>query len=182
MKALLVIDVQNGVYSEEGREVFDGEAMIAGVNRLIASARACGCPVVFVQHQDEWLLADSPEWQLMSGLDARPETDLFVRKTRGSAFHDTPLKVTLERLGVDEVVLCGLQTEFCVDSTFRHAVGLGFKVVLAEDAHSTLDTPTLSAQRIVAHHNRTLAGYGRVVPAESVSFEADPGSGHSGKP
>ncbi len=172
MKALLVIDVQNGVYAEEGREVFDGAAMIARINGLIASARGRGCPIVFVQHEDEWLPADSPAWQLMSGLDARPESDLFVRKTHGSAFHDTPLKETLERLGVDEVVLCGLQTEFCVDSTFRNAVALGFEVVLADDAHSTFDTPTLSAPQIIDHHNRTLGGYGRVVPAESVSFDA----------
>ncbi len=173
MKALLVIDVQDGVYAEDGREVFEGEAMIARINRLIASARASGCPIVFVQHEDEWLIADSPAWQLRSGLDARPETDLFVRKTHGSAFHDTSLRETLERLGVDEVVLCGLQSEFCIDSTFRNAVALGFEVVLAEDAHSTLDSTTLSAPQIIEHHNRTLAGYGRVAPAESVSFATD---------
>ena len=173
MKALIVIDVQNGVYAYEETEVCAGQAMIATINRLIASARAAGCPVVFVQHQDEWLLAGSHEWELMKELDARVDTDVFVGKRHGSAFHATPLEETLRRMGVDEVVLCGLQTEMCVDSTLRHAAALDFKVSLAEDAHSTFDTATLSAPQIIEHHNRTLANYARVLPAGAITFATD---------
>jgi nicotinamidase-related amidase len=172
VKALIVIDVQNGVYAYEEAEVCAGQATIATINRLIASARAAGCPVVFVQHEDEWLLADSHEWKLRKELDARADTDIFVGKRHGSAFHATPLAETLRRMGVDEVVLCGLQTEMCVDSTLRHAVALNFAVSLAEDAHSTFDTATLTAPQIIEHHNRTLANYARVVPADAITFAA----------
>jgi len=247
VKALIVIDVQNGVYAYEDTEVCAGQALIATINRLIASARAAGCPVVFVQHEDEWLLAGAHEWELKkeldaradtdifvgkrhgsafhatplaetlhrmgvdevvlcglqtemcvdstlrhaaaldfevslaedahstfdTALDARADTDIFVGKRHGSAFHATPLEETLRRMGIDEVVLCGLQTEMCVDSTLRHAVALNFAVSLADDAHSTFDTATLTAPQIIEHHNRTLANYARVVPADAISFAAD---------
>ena len=172
MKALIVIDVQNGVYAYEDNEVFAGPATIATINRLIGSARAAGCPVVFVQHEDEWLLAGSHEWKLRRELDARADTDIFVGKRHGSAFHDTPLRETLRRLGVDEVVLCGMQPELCVDSTLRHATALNFEISLAEDAHSTFDTATLTAPQIIEHHNRTLANYARVLPAAAITFAA----------
>jgi len=172
VKALIVIDVQNGVYAYEDTEVFAGQTMIATINRLIASARAAGSPVVFVQHEDEWLHAGSPAWELMRELEAPADTDIRVAKRHGSAFHDTPLAETLRRMGVNEVVLCGLQTELCVDSTLRHAAALNFDVSLAEDAHSTFDNGTLTAPQIIEHHNRTLANYARVVPAGAITFAA----------
>jgi len=173
VKALIVIDVQNGVYAYEDTEVFAGPALIATINRLIASARAAGCPVVFVQHEDEWLLGGSHEWELVRDLDTRSDTDIFVGKRHGSAFHDTPLAATLRRMGVHEVVLCGLQSELCVDSTLRHAAALNFAVSLAQDAHSTFDSGALTAPQIIEHHNRTLANYARVVPAGAIIFAAD---------
>jgi nicotinamidase-related amidase len=173
VKALIVVDVQNGVYAYEDNEVFGGPALIAAINRLIASARAAGSPVVFVQHEDEWLHAGSLEWELVKDLDTRVDTDIYVTKRHGSAFHDTPLAETLRRLGVAEVVLCGLQTELCVDSTLRHAAALNFDVSLVGDAHSTFDTATLTAPQIIEHHNRTLANYARVLPADTLTFAAD---------
>lgn len=173
MQALIIIDVQNGVYAYEDTEVFAGPALIATINQLIASARAAGCPVVFVQHEDEWLVTGSREWDLVKELDVRADTDIFVRKRHGSAFHDTPLEETLRRLDINDVVLCGLQTEMCVDSTLRHAVTLKFEICLVEDAHSTFDTATLTAPQIIEHHNRTLANYVRVVPTDAITFAAD---------
>ena len=58
--------------------------------------------------------------------------------------------------GIDRLVIAGLQTEMCVDSACRAAVSLGYRVVLASDGHTTWDTPALLAERIIAHHNRTL--------------------------
>ena len=173
MKALIVIDVQNGVYAYEDNEVLGGPALIATINRLITSARAAGTPVVFVQHEDEWLHAGDPAWELVRELDARPDTDILVGKRHGSAFHDTSLAETLGSMGIDEVVLCGLQTELCVDSTLRHAAALNFDVSLVEDAHSTFDNGTLTAPQIIEHHNRTLANYARVVPSAAIAFAAD---------
>jgi nicotinamidase-related amidase len=69
-----------------------------------------------------------------------------------------------------------LQTEFCVDTTVRQALPLGYSVTLAADAHSTTDG-ALRAEQVIAHHNRTLrwmTSYGprmEVKPAAEVVFE-----------
>ena len=171
MKALLVIDVQKGIYAWEDHEVHEGRALIATINGLIAAARAAGGPVFFVQHEDEEIVAGSPVWGFVAGLDVRRDSDRFVRKSHGSAFHDTGLAETLAQLGVDEIVICGLQTEFCVDSTVRQAVTLDLGVTLVADAHSTFDTETLTAPQIIAHHNATLASYVRVDRSDAIDFE-----------
>jgi len=74
-------------------------------------------------------------------------------------------------------VICGLQSEFCVDSTTRRALALGYPVTLVSDGHSTLDNGVLTAAQISAHHNQTLAtldSYGprvTTVLAEDVRFD-----------
>jgi len=176
VKALLVIDVQKGVYAweEDGKveEVQDGPALVATINGLVGAARAAGSPVFFVQHEDEDIVAETTLWDFVDDLDVRRDADHFVRKTHGSAFHDTDLAGTLAQLGVDEVVVCGLQSEFCVDSTVRQAVALGLGVTLVADGHSTFDTEVLTASQIIAHHNRTLGAYVTVAPSDSIEFES----------
>ena len=54
------------------------------------------------------------------------------------------------------LVTCGMQTDFCVDSATRSAMHRGFNVTLATDAHSTWDNGVLTAEQIIAHHNKVL--------------------------
>ncbi|HET6352143.1 MAG TPA: cysteine hydrolase family protein [Coriobacteriia bacterium] len=169
MRALLVIDMQNGVYSWEGTTVHAGVPLLATVNSLISRARVAAAPVVLVQHADEWLIPGTELFALLRGLDV-DSGDLSVTKRRGSAFDGTPLQEMLRDAGVDGVVVCGLQTEFCVDSTVRHAVTLGVPVTLVSDAHSTYDSDILTGSQIVAHHNRTLGSYVDVLPAGEIEF------------
>jgi len=59
----------------------------------------------------------------------------------------------------------------CVDSACRGAVANGYRVVLVSDGHTTYDTPVLSADRIIAHHNRLLgSGFAELIEAERVRF------------
>jgi nicotinamidase-related amidase len=170
VKALVVIDVQNGVFSWEGTQVHEGDSLLSTINGLISSARASGSPVVFVQHEDEWLVPGSDLFELAGGLESRIEADVVLAKKHGSAFHDTPLEASLRQMGVEELVVCGLQTEMCVDSTVRHAHALGFAVTLVADAHSTYDSGALTAAQIIEHHNRTLGNYVSVIDSSEVTF------------
>ena len=82
----------------------------------------------------------------------------MIEKRHSSAFHETDLHAQLSRLGIDHLVIAGLQTEYCVDSACRTAVALGYRVTLVKDGHTTYDTPVLSAAQIIMHHNHTLDG------------------------
>jgi nicotinamidase-related amidase len=155
--ALLVIDVQKGLCTGPWAAV-QIDRVIANINTVAANARAAGAPVVFIQHEaDEDLLRFETEgWQLDERLAVRPE-DLRLRKTTCDSFHNTELQQALQSRGVDRLVVCGLQTDFCVDTTVRRALALGYPVTLVADAHSTIDNGVLTAAQIVAHHNATLS-------------------------
>ena len=176
--ALLIIDVQQALcYGEYA--AFEAARVIERINLVSRKARAAGAPVVVIQHESRGGPLDhgTDGWRLADGLDVQ-STDILVPKTATDSFHNTELQSVLRARGVARLVICGLQSEFCVDTTTRRALALGYPVTLVSDAHSTQDNSVLSAARISAHHNETLANitsFGpRVTPvaAAQVQFEA----------
>lgn len=155
--ALLIIDVQQALCAGD-YAAHDTPGLIARINRVIGSARRARLPVVFVQHEeaDGPLAHGTPGWQLCADLQVQAD-DLRLRKTASDAFHATPLEALLRERAVRRLIVCGLQTEYCVDTTVRRALALGYPVTLVADGHSTLDNGVLSASQIIAHHNQTLA-------------------------
>lgn len=176
--ALLIIDLQRALcFGEEA--AFDIERVIERTDALVAKARAAGAPVILVQHEEDGgpLRYATEGWQLAEGLAVLPE-DLRVRKATSDSFHQTELHQLLQERGITQLVICGLQSDFCIDSTARRALALGYDVVLVADAHSTVDNEVLSAAQITAHHNTTLAHMTSfasriaVTPARDVQIEA----------
>lgn len=152
--ALLVIDVQNGLFATTPPPA-DAEGVIASINGLTARAREGGVPVIYVQHERGDMQADSPAWQLDERLQMG-EGDRRIRKTTPDSFLRTGLDEVLAFLGVQELVVCGYATEFCVDTTTRSAAAHGYAVTLVADAHTTHDKAHASAAQIRQHHNATL--------------------------
>ena len=154
--ALLVIDVQHLLCNGD-EAAFDIKRVIERINGVAAKARAAGAPVFVIQHEDNGPLRHGGNgWQLDARLSVQPD-DLRLRKTACDSFHHTELQALLRARGVERLVVCGLQSEFCVDTTVRRALALGYPVVLVSDAHSTLDNGVLTAAQIAAHHTTTLA-------------------------
>lgn len=169
--ALIIIDVQQALCAGP-YAAFDIGAVIERINTISAKARAARMPVIFVQHEEAGgpLPYGGEGWQLAAGLQVQPE-DLRVRKTTPDSFHQTNLHQLLRERGVSDVIVCGLQTDFCVDTTVRRAFTFGYQVTLVADAHSTLDNGVLTAAQIIAHHNATLGNFGplvKVVPASEL--------------
>ncbi len=174
--ALLVIDVQQELCEGPGAP-WDLAGVLVRINTVAAKARAAGRPVIWIQHEgkDGYLEYGSAGWQLARGLDVAP-TDLRVRKTATDSFHRTELGAVLESLGVTDLVICGMHTEFCVDTTTRRALALGFPVVLVADAHTSAGHADLSPELVIRHHNYVLSNitsFGprvRAVPAAEVRW------------
>ena len=154
--ALLVIDVQRGLFDEQPRP-FEAAAVIARINGLTEKARRAKVPVVFIQHErpSGFLEHASESWQLHVDLVVAAG-DVKLRKTTPDSFLRTNLAELLSSWGVEEITICGYATEFCVDTTTRRAAALGYPVVLVADAHTTHDKDHASARQIRAHHNATL--------------------------
>ncbi|SCW77614.1 MULTISPECIES: cysteine hydrolase family protein [unclassified Pseudomonas] len=154
--ALLIIDVQNALCSGE-EECFDSQRIIRTISDLGARARAAGRTVILIQHEEPEgaLTYGAAGWQLAAGLSTAAD-DLRVRKTTPDAFYQTDLQPLLQARGIDRLVICGLQTDYCVNATVRQAHALGYDVVLAADAHSTVDNGSMAAEQIIANHNNRL--------------------------
>jgi nicotinamidase-related amidase len=154
--ALLIIDVQQGLCEGEG-QAFDSAAVIARINAVAQKVRQAGLPVVFIQHESGpgYLEHGTPAWQLADGLHTQPD-DRFVRKTTPDSFLRTDLQELLQAQDVGHLIICGMHTEFCVDTTTRRALALGYPVVLVEDGHTSAGNAVLTAQQVIAHHNATL--------------------------
>jgi nicotinamidase-related amidase len=105
--------------------------------------------------------------------------DTRICKTTPDSFLRTELAEQLARWCTSRLIICGYASEFCVDTTARRALALGWSVTLAADAHTTHDKPHLSAAQIRAHHNATLpdiSSFGpraSAVAAALVSFRTE---------
>jgi len=174
--ALLIIDVQHALCIGE-EAAFDIDQVIMRINAISAKAAAAGVPVILIQHEEDdgSLQFDTRGWQLADDLVVRPG-DLRIRKTAPDSFHQTGLQALLQEHGITRLVVCGLQSDFCVNSTVRRALELGYTVDLAADAHSTVDNGELSAAQITAQHNAAfarMAGAGspiKVIPAAEIGM------------
>lgn len=155
--ALLVIDVQRGLF-EVSPPPDDAAGVIARINTLTARARAEAVPVIWIQHQAAGspLMPGNAVWELDPRL-APADGDHYIRKSTPDSFLNTPLAELLSSLGVERLVICGYSTEFCVDTTTRRAMALGFPVTLVGDAHTSVDKAHMSGAQIRAHHNATLS-------------------------
>ncbi|UGQ48187.1 cysteine hydrolase family protein [Massilia endophytica] len=162
--ALLIIDMQQELCFG-GEAAFEARRVVERINIVSAKARAAHIPVFMIQHEEEEgaLQHGSEGWQLAQGLATAP-SDLHVRKHTPDSFHQTPLQALLEERGITSLAICGLQSDFCVDTTTRRALALGYPVTLVTDGHSTVDNGVLPAAQISAHHTRTLSNIGSFGP------------------
>jgi nicotinamidase-related amidase len=170
--ALLIIDMQKALCSGD-EAAFDIDRVLDRCSQLAARAQAAAAPVILIQHEEAEgsLQFGTAGWQLDERLLVHPDHQR-VRKTATDSFYRTGLQSMLQSHGIGRLVICGLQSEFCVDSTVRAALALGYPVTLVSDAHSTVDNGVLSAAQISAHHNATLANLGSFGPRVTISLAA----------
>ncbi len=136
--ALLVVDAQDSFKVGprwERRSNHDFEKHNAA---LIAAWREAGWPLFFIHHTDPdpGFRPDDPEIRLMSFIDRRPHEPLLLKNTRNS-FTSTDLQQRLDALGIRRVVITGIQTEQCCETTARVAADLGYDVDFVIDATMT---------------------------------------------
>ncbi|MDM8349348.1 cysteine hydrolase family protein [Pseudomonas sp. sp1636] len=158
--ALLIVDMQVGLFHGPERP-YQGQRVLANINRLIGKARSADAPIFAARHSGPAgspIEPGSPLWQLLPELEVEAATDWLFDKTRPSCFFATDLAERLASAGVDRLVIAGMKTQYCIDSTCRMAAELGLQPVLVADAHTCMDTPVASAQTIIEHHNLTLGG------------------------
>lgn len=148
--ALLVIDMQLGNFIEPD-PVYNGDLLLTRVENLIKKARSARTTIIYIQQKGVSggrVEYGTEKWQIHPSL--KPvEGEIIVQKEDPDSFHGTMLRHELDSKGIKTLVVAGLQTEYCVDTTCRHAYALGYNVILVSDAHSTWDSKSLTAEQII---------------------------------
>lgn len=171
---LLVVDVQQ-IMIDDGPASKD--AFLDNLRRLIDAAHAAGTEVVYVRHDsgpDRSLAAGTPGWQICSALSPRADERIFDKRF-GSSFRKTGLHEYLSGKGVERIVLCGMQTEYCIDTTCKVAFEFGYNVVIPSGCTSTFANPFLSGEKIVLFYEKMIwhEPLARVLPLEEALLSAD---------
>lgn len=143
--ALLLIDIQDSFKASPRWERRGNPDFESNVATLLDAYRAAGFPVVFVFHEDEdeAFQRTSPHFRLMDFIARGDGEPLLVKNTRNS-FTSTDLQLRLEALGVRRLVVTGIQTEQCCETTTRLAADLGYDVDFVTEA--TQSFPILNAE------------------------------------
>lgn len=167
--ALLVVDVQNAMVEDKPYEV---ELVIANIKRLVDECRKNSIEVIYVQHSEgpgEPLEEGSLGWDIYSEIGPMPGERVFC-KHFNSAFKETGLKQYLEEKGIERLVLTGMQTEYCIDTSCRVAFEYGFKLIIPEMTNTTYDNDSMTARQIYEYHNWRIFKnrFGIVEPVEAV--------------
>jgi nicotinamidase-related amidase len=153
--AIVLIDVQESFtqrpyWSQNGADVF-----LEHVNALLDGAQARGIPIVRVFHTDGPQAPDnpfahgSPFVRPLDGL-APFEAALTIEKHRHSALVGTPLGTWLIQNGIRRLIVAGIRTEQCCETTTRHASDEGWEVDYVGDATLTFDMTTPSGRTLSA--------------------------------
>lgn len=176
MQALILIDIQNDYFAGGANPLAEPDAAAARAAQLLQAFRAAGQPVVHIRH-----------------LSRRPGSTFFIPGTHGaeihaavapragepvvekhfpSGFRDTALRAELARLGARRLLIIGMMTHMCVDTTVRAAFDLGYDCGVAHDACATRDLDfggrSVKAQDVQAAYMAALAS-----PFAAVKATAD---------
>jgi len=191
--ALLVIDVQREYFDPDGPAFVEhADDILPAVNRLIDAFRAHGLPVVFVQHmnrgdgsdagrmgdfadagEEDSFVEGTPRVELIDGLHVQ-DGDVRIVKRRYSAFLGTDLEAVLHTNGTRAVVVCGLMTSFCCETTARDAHGRDYEVLFVADANEGPDLEDPTGRPVghdwVLRHTMTAlgAGFAEIAAADEV--------------
>lgn len=139
--ALIVIDVQNFYWREESHEEY-----IKNLKDIIEHARKNGLHVIYVKH----VWGDDPSdviFNIREEIKPQDTESTVIKRTPGSFFH-TDLEELLQSKGIENVIITGMKTNHCCDTTTREACARGYKTLIIKEGVRTFDLKGIDGQVI----------------------------------
>lgn len=179
---LLLIDLQNDYFPGGAYELAQAEAAVKQAEKVLCFFRRSALPVFHVQHvnknpQAAFLKVDTLGCFIHERV--RPQLgEPVIKKHMPDSFFQTDLKVQLEGQRIKRLVICGMMTHMCVDSTVRTAKHFGYDLTVIQDAcaardliweNNKIEAAVVQAAFIAALHQR----FARIVTADCWIQEAN---------
>ncbi len=174
-KALLIIDMQVMPFMWKdygGKPLYQEEKLLENTKRLIDKARKINSPIfyiMFTEPKGSLRSENQPLWQVHEQI-APAANDHVIIKHYADSFLETELHTQLQDHDIDTLVMCGIQTEYCVDTTVKSGYSRFYQVELVKDCYSTYDSDGITAEQIITHHNSILAQFATIVDSSEVQF------------
>lgn len=140
-QALLIVDIQNDYFPGGAMELEGSLLAAAKAGQLLQAFRRKSKPVIHIQHVSArpgatFFLPNTKGVEIHEAV-APVAGETVIQKNYPNSFRETPLLDHLKQLGVTELVIAGMMTQMCIDTTTRAAADLGFQCFLAHDACAT---------------------------------------------
>ncbi|MED1793577.1 cysteine hydrolase family protein [Brevibacillus nitrificans] len=141
--ALLLVDIQNDYFKGGRNELFNTDTALAHAQEALSLFREKSLPIVHIQCilQEEnaaFFLPGTEGIKIHEGVKPQSNEKVIVKHTPDS-FFQTELQKHLESVNVTRLVICGMMSHICIDSTVRTAHRLGYEVILLGEACTTKD-------------------------------------------
>lgn len=170
-QALLIIDVQNDYFPNQKMELAKADIAVENINKLEDKFLHDGNPIIYIQHIKNVQNADffgvgTFGAELHQKLKFNDKS-IIIEKHYPNSFFETNLLQQLKKLQVDQLVITGMMTHMCVDSTTRAAKEFNFNPILIGDATATKDLSfsdrKISAEKVQLSFLSALQNFATVI-------------------
>jgi nicotinamidase-related amidase len=144
-KALIVIDLQNDYFPDGKFPLWNTDVVLVNTEAAIAKARTKNIPIILVQHVADASKGIAPFFNAgTTGVDINPRIlaaapeGVIVTKSFADSFYHTILEETLSKLGIEELLVCGMMTQNCVTHTAISKAAEKYLVKILADCCTTV--------------------------------------------
>lgn len=149
---LLIVDTQKLITNEK---LYEFDTFVSNVRTLIHNARKNSIEVIYVRHDDGKdceLTKGTEGYEIYEEFQPLNDEKIFD-KTVNSAFKGTGLLEYLNEKCEDEIIIAGLQTDYCIDATIKCGFEHGFHMIVPAHANTTVSNYFMSAEESYRYHN-----------------------------
>lgn len=149
---LLVIDTQKLITNDK---LFKFHRFVSNLKELIMKARENNLEVIYVRHDDgegQELTKGTEGFEIYEEFKPRNDEKIFD-KTVNSAFKGTGLLEYLKDKKVKDIIITGLQTDFCIDATVKCGFEHGFNTIVPAYANTTVDNKFMTGEESYRYYN-----------------------------
>ena len=164
---LLVIDTQKLITNEN---LYKFNKFVSNVEKIIATARQNNIEIIYVRHDDgaeNELTKGTEGFEIYEKFIPSKEEKIFDKKVN-SAFKDTGLLEYLINKGEKDIIIVGLQTDYCIDATIKCGFEHGFHMIVPAYSNTTVENKFMSAEQTYRYYNEFIwnGRYAECIPLE----------------
>ncbi|MBZ9691907.1 cysteine hydrolase [Clostridium botulinum] len=164
---LLVVDTQKLITNEN---LYKFNKFVSNVEKIIATARQNNIEIIYVRHDDgaeNELTKGTKGFEIYEKFIPSKEEKIFDKKVN-SAFKDTGLLEYLISKGEKDIIIVGLQTDYCIDATIKCGFEHGFHMIVPAYSNTTVENKFMSAEQTYRYYNEFIwkGRYAECIPLE----------------